>query len=61
MKHPRYYPLTVAGCARELPLCPLNDRVQIAGFVMLGDPELTTAWRMAGSVLWNWNPRPVMP
>ena len=43
MKHPRYYPLTVAGCARELPLCPLNDRVQIAGFVMLGDPELTTA------------------
>ena len=39
----KYYPITVAGCARELPLCPLNDRMQIAGFVLLGDPTLTTA------------------
>ena len=39
----QYYHITVAGCERELPLCPLNDRMQIAGFVLLGDPELTAA------------------
>lgn len=39
----KYYPITVAGCRRLLPICPLNDSLQIAGFVMFGDPELTTA------------------
>lgn len=39
----QYYSITVAGCARELPICRLNDRLQIAGFVLLGDPALTTA------------------
>ena len=39
----KYYPITVAGCRRFLPICPLNDSLQIAGFVMFGDPELTTA------------------
>ena len=37
------YPLTVAGCRRELPMCKLNDNLTIAGFVILGDVELTCA------------------
>lgn len=39
----KYYHMTVAGLERDLPLCPLNDRLMIAGFVIFGDPELTTA------------------
>ena len=39
----RYYHMTIAGCERDLPLCPLNDQLMIAGFVIFGDPELTTA------------------
>ena len=39
----KYYHMTIAGKERDLPLCPLNDEMQIAGFVMFGDPELTTA------------------
>lgn len=39
----KFYQMTIAGCKRELPLCPLNETMQIAGFVMFGDPELTTA------------------
>lgn len=39
----KYYHMTIAGKERDLPLCPLNDDMQIAGFVMFGDPELTTA------------------
>ena len=36
----RFYELTVAGCARTLPIINLNDTLAIAGFVMLGDVEL---------------------
>lgn len=39
----KYYRMTVAGCERALPLCPLNEDLMIAGFVIFGDPELTTA------------------
>ena len=39
----KYYHMTIAGCERDLPLCRLNDEMQIAGFVMFGDPEITTA------------------
>ncbi len=39
----KYYEMTIAGLKRELPLCPLNDKLMIAGFVIFGDPELTTA------------------
>ena len=35
------YTLKVAGLTRELPLCPISDRLMIAGFVMFGDTELT--------------------
>ena len=38
-----YYPIKVAGLERNLPMCPLNDELMIAGFVIFGDPELTTA------------------
>lgn len=37
-----YHKMMIAGCERELPLCPLNDELMIAGFIMFGDPELTT-------------------
>lgn len=39
----KYYRMKIAGCERALPLCPLNEDLMIAGFVIFGDPELTTA------------------
>ena len=38
-----FHKMTIAGLERHLPLCPLNDELNIAGFVIFGDPELTTA------------------
>lgn len=38
-----FYRMTIAGVQRDLPLCPLNDELMIAGFVIFGDPEITTA------------------
>ena len=38
-----HYGIKIAGLYRDLPLCPLNDKLQIAAFVIFGDPELTTA------------------
>ena len=37
------YKMTIAGCERALPLCPLNEDLYIGAFVIFGDPELTTA------------------
>lgn len=37
------YPMTIAGVKRELPICPLTDKLSIGAFVIFGDPELTTA------------------
>lgn len=39
----KYYKMNIAGLDRYLPICPLNDKLMIAGFVIFGDPELTTA------------------
>ena len=39
----KYYNMTVAGLDRALPICPLNDKLSIAGFVIFGDQELTVA------------------
>ena len=39
----KYYRMNIAGLERDLPICPLNENLQIAGFVIFGDPELTTA------------------
>lgn len=41
--------MTIAGCERDLPICPLNDKLCIAGFVIFGDCELTVA--CAGELL----------
>ena len=38
-----YYRMNVAGLQRDLPLCPLNDRMSIAAFIIFGDQELTVA------------------
>jgi len=38
-----YYEMTIAGLKRQLPLCPVNENLYIAAFVIFGDPELTTA------------------
>ncbi|MBR6411338.1 MAG: adenine phosphoribosyltransferase [Clostridia bacterium] len=39
----KYYHMTIAGLKRDLPICRLNDELCIAGFVIFGDTELTTA------------------
>ena len=39
----KYYEMRVAGLPRKLPICPLNDKLSIAGFVIFGDQELTVA------------------
>ncbi len=36
-----FYKMKIAGLDRELPVCPLNDKVSIAGFIIFGDVELT--------------------
>lgn len=33
--------MTIAGCERELPVCPINKNLDIAAFIMFGDVELT--------------------
>lgn len=38
-----FYHMHVAGLERDLPICPLNDSLSIAGFVIFGDQELTVA------------------
>ena len=37
------YRMNIAGLERDLPICPVNDKLYIAGFVIFGDPELTVA------------------
>jgi adenine phosphoribosyltransferase len=37
------YKMTIAGLERELPRCPLNEKMDIAAFVMFSDVELTVA------------------
>lgn len=39
----RFYELHVAGCTRQLPVLNVSHELAIAGFVMLGDVELTSA------------------
>jgi adenine phosphoribosyltransferase len=35
--------MNIAGLDRDLPLCPISDKLKIGAFVIFGDPELTTA------------------
>lgn len=44
-----YHHMKIAGLDRKLPICPLNDKLSIAGFIIFGDCELTTA--CAGELL----------
>jgi len=37
------YKLEVAGLVRNLPICPVNENLDIAGFVIFSDVELTVA------------------
>ena len=39
----KYYRMKIAGLWRDLPLCPISDKLMIGAFVIFGDPELTTA------------------
>ena len=38
-----YYRMKVAGLERDRPICPVNENLYIAGFVIFGDQELTVA------------------
>ena len=38
-----YYPIEIVGLKRRLPLCPISDELQIAAFILLGDPKLCEA------------------
>ena len=37
------YRIKIAGLERELPLCPINENIDIGAFVMFSDVELTVA------------------
>ena len=37
------YKMNIAGLDRALPLCKVTDELYIGAFVIMGDPELTTA------------------
>lgn len=38
-----YYEMEIAGLKRKLTLCPLNENLYIAGFIMFNDVEITEA------------------
>lgn len=37
----QYYEMKIAGCKRQLPICAVNDKLDIAAFIMFGDVEIT--------------------
>ncbi len=39
----KFYTLNVAGLTRDLPICPVNEHLDIAAFIMFSDVELTVA------------------
>ena len=44
----KFYEMQVAGLTRRLPLCRVNEDLNIAAFVMFGDVELTVRCRTSG-------------
>ena len=38
-----FYCMKIAGLDRKLPVCPLNENLSIAAFVLFGDVEMTVA------------------
>lgn len=43
VKDMKFYEMTIAGCKRQLPICAINDKLDIAAFLMFGDVEMTIA------------------
>ena len=39
----KFHKMTIGGLERELPICELNAKLDIAGFIIFGDVELTVA------------------
>ena len=39
----QFYTLHIAGLTRQLKICPISDKLDIAAFVMFSDVELTEA------------------
>lgn len=39
----KYHKMKIAGLDRDLIICPVNDKLDIAGFIMFSDVELTVA------------------
>ena len=37
------YKMTIAGLERELPICAISDKLDIAAFIMFSDVEVTVA------------------
>ena len=44
-----YYRMKVAGLERDLPICPVNENLYIAGFVIFGDQERLYAVAASGN------------
>lgn len=44
-----FYIMNIAGLERKLPICPVNEKLDIAGFIMFSDVEITVA--AAGELL----------
>jgi len=38
-----FYTMKIAGLERDLPVCPINENLSIAAFVIFGDVEMTVA------------------
>ena len=38
-----FYTMKIAGLERDLPVCPINENLSIAAFVLFGDVEMTVA------------------
>ena len=36
-----FYRINISGLERDLPLCPISDKINIAAFILFGDVELT--------------------
>lgn len=37
----KFYEMTIAGCKRQLPLCEVNEHLDIAAFILFNDVEIT--------------------
>lgn len=41
MNNNKFFEIEIAGCKRKLPLCEVNENLDIAAFIMFGDTEIT--------------------